>query len=184
MPRFLRVLGVSLSCVSSMFLWVLDEEFLGLSTSISLTAHTQNNIYVSVYAWLRPCLKAVLCQVVWLFPCVPLCFCDLPHSWCLLTPRSTESEKPLYKSQLWLVWRMNMNPCPLKQPQTRKKLTWRVRDTNLFLFCVHKQVFVDSLSGQRQTDPHGCVGIHLYCGNMHKCLFQWILNYLSGLEHL
>lgn len=90
-------------------------------------------------------------RVVWLFPCVPLCLCDSPHSWCFLTPALTGSKKSLFKSQLWLIWRMNMSPCPLKQPQTRKKWIWGVRDTNLFLFCVHK-VFVDSLSGQRQRD--------------------------------
>lgn len=45
-----------------------------------------------------------------------------------------------------------MSPCPLKQPRTGKECSWGIRNTNLFFFCVHKQVFVDSLSGQRQTD--------------------------------
>lgn len=158
-PGFWRCLGYP-SAVSAPCSSELDEVFLGLSTSISLL-HTHRTTYICLHVWkICPCLclaqsmsgRWFMTRVVWLFPCLPLCFCDSPHSWCLFTPTLTGSTKTLFKSQLWLVCRMTMSPCPLNQPQNKKECSWGIRNTNLFLFCVHKQVFVDSLSGQRQTD--------------------------------
>lgn len=161
-----------------MFLWVLVEVLLAFSTSVSLTGHTQNvcgNIYrkyVPIYAWFSPGLKGrlwpKLCGCLHVYTCVcvtcptPGLFSDWSGGW---------------------IW----TPVPKEKPQTRKI---ELRNKRYYFFlssgCTTRYSLIHQVSRNRQitTSQNSCLGIYLDCGNMLKSQFQWILNYLSGVEHL